>query len=141
MSDSKNLQALRSAYQQWHETKGESQGAWLELMADEVQIHTVGEEGVGLDFAKDSRSKEEAVAFLAGICEHWDMIHWTPDAFVEDGDRIAMFGTCAWTYRQNGKDVETDIAHLWQFADGKVVSLVEIFDSAKAVAAATASRD
>ena len=30
-----------------------------------------------------------------------------------------------------------DIAHLWRFADGKIVDLVEIFDSAKAVAAAT----
>ena len=105
MSDSQNLRELKTAYRAWDETKGDSKDAWLNLMGDKVCMHSVGEEGTGLDFAKDGHSKTEAVDYLAALLKDWKMIHWTPDTFVEDGDRIAMFGRCAWTFRKTGKDV------------------------------------
>ena len=63
------------------------------------------------------------------------MIHWTPDTFVEDGNRIAMFGRCALTFRDTGESAQVDIAPLWQFDGNKIIELREIFDSAKALAA------
>jgi hypothetical protein len=57
---------------------------------------------------------------------------------VNEGDRIAMFGHCAWTNIATGKDMEVRVAHLWEFRDGQVVDYTEIFDSARATAAANA---
>lgn len=49
-----------------------------------------------------------------------------------------MFGHCAWTNIATGKDMEVRVAHLWEFRDGQVVDYTEIFDSARATAAANA---
>ncbi len=135
MSESKNLQALKAAYQAWHDSKGHSKDTWLELMGDQVHIHSVGEQSPGLEFARDRFSKTEAVDYLLAVLKDWEMVYWSPDVFVEQGDRIAMFGRCAWSFRTTGKVADTDVSHLWRFVDGKIIELIEIFDSAKAVAA------
>ena len=63
------------------------------------------------------------------------MDHWTPEVFVCEGDKIAMFGSCGWTNKANGRSAEARIAHLWRFRDGKIVEMTEIFDSARVTAA------
>ena len=74
---------------------------------------------------------------MAAITKDWSMVHWTPETYVAEGERVAVFGTCAWTSKATGKVADVRIAHLWQFENGAAVSLTEIFDSARAVAAAT----
>jgi len=138
MANDTNLKRLKEAYQAWHETKGGSTDVWLDLMCDEVCVHNIGEEAAGLSFAKDRQSKQEFVDYLASILEEWKMIHWTSENYVNEGDRIAMFGHCAWTNIATGKDMEVRVAHLWEFRDGQVVDYTEIFDSARATAAANA---
>jgi len=138
MTDDSNLSQLKGAYQAWHDSKGADAGVWLDLMNDEVSIYNMGEDAAGLSFAKDRQSKQEAVEYLTGLLADWSMVHWTPQIFVNEGDRIAMFGKTAWTNKATGKTVETRIAHLWQFQNGKIAELTEVFDSARVAAAATA---
>ena len=83
MPESQNLRELKAAYRAWDESKGGSKDCWLNLMGDEVSMHSVGEEGTGLDFAKDRHSKAEAVDYLSAILKDWKMIHWMPNTFVE----------------------------------------------------------
>ena len=137
MSDHTPREKLENAYAAWHASKGKSQDTWLELMADDVCLHSSGGEGTGLDFARDCRSRSDVVGYFTSLLREWEMIHWTPDSFVDKGDVVAMFGRCKWRSRASGEPVEVDIAHLWRFADGKAVELLEVFDSAKVVAVAS----
>ncbi|MGD9502514.1 MAG: nuclear transport factor 2 family protein [Methyloceanibacter sp.] len=66
------------------------------------------------------------------------MDHYTPQHFVCEGESIAMFGVCAYRHKGTGKTAECRIACLWRFRDGKAVEMTEIFDTARAVAAAIA---
>ena len=71
------------------------------LKALAVDIHRNLTEPItemGLEFACDQHSKEGAVAYISAILEGWDMVHFSPETFVEQGDLIAMFGGCAWTW-------------------------------------------
>ena len=138
MAEDTDIDQLKNAYRVWHDTKGANASTWLELMSDEVRILNMGEETAGLSFAKDRHSKHEAVEYLTGILNEWTMVHWTPEIYVSEGDRIAMFGHTAWTNKATGKTAETRIAHLWQFHNGKIVEFTEVFDSARVAAAATA---
>ncbi|HUT51419.1 MAG TPA: nuclear transport factor 2 family protein [Alphaproteobacteria bacterium] len=138
MTDDTNLSRLQNAYHVWHDTKGASASTWLDLMSDEVGIFSMGEEAAGLSFAKDRQNKHEVVEYLTGLLADWTMVHWTPEIYVREGDRIAMFGHTAWTNKATGKTAETRIAHLWQFDDGKIVEFTEVFDSARVVAASNA---
>jgi len=133
------LERLRAAYSTWNETKGEGEhakNAWLDLLDDHARIVSMDEAASGMAFAQNRRSKAEAADYLMAILNEWKMVHFTPETFVHDGDKIAMFGRCAWTNRRTQKTMECDIAHLWKFSNGKAVHLTEVFDSARAAAAA-----
>ena len=132
-----NIERLRAAYQVWHDSKGARSDAWLDLLSDQVRFRSMGGASPLLAFAEERRGKADAVVYFTGLTKDWTMVHWTPETFVNEGDRIAVFGTCAWTHKTTGKLAEVAISHLWIFENGKVVAVTEIFDSARAVNAAT----
>lgn len=131
-----NLEHLKGAYRAWHECKGLDSKCWTDIFADNVRIRSMANDAPALAFAEERKSKADAAAYFSGLAAHWSMLHWTPQTFVAEGDKIAVFATCAWTNKQTGKSVETPIAHLWQFEGGKAASVTEIFDSARVLAAA-----
>lgn len=65
------------------------------------------------------------------------MVYYRPRTFVADDDSIAMFGSCAYRHKQTGNTSECLIACLWEFEGDRAVRLTEVFDTAKAAAAAT----
>ncbi len=132
-----NIERLKAAYKGWHDGKGENPNIWLDLFSDEVDFRSMGGASDHLAFAANRRSKADAVGYFAGLAKDWSMIHWTPQTFVCEGNLIAVFGSCAWTNRATGKRADVGISHLWQFENGRVTAVTEIFDSARAVAAAT----
>ena len=137
MTPQANLVRLKAAYKAWNDSKGMSQSTWLDLMAHDVTIRSMTGPEPGLAFAARRYSKKEGVAYLAAITQDWTMVHWTPQTFVVDGDKIAVFSTCAWNNKKTGKTAEPLTAQLWEFEKGLITSYTEIFDSARVVAAAT----
>ena len=128
-----NLDRLKEAYTAWNDSKGASRGVWAGLMADRIQLSHVDEHSPGLEFAKDSISRDEALSYLAAIFDEWEMVHYTPEFYVGDGDAIAMFGKCAFTRKGTDRTAEMRMACLWRFEDGEAVSMTEIVDSAVAM--------
>ncbi|MEQ1950527.1 nuclear transport factor 2 family protein [Mesorhizobium sp. CN2-181] len=138
MSDSKNLTNLKAAYAAWGKSKLTANVSQLEaLMAENFRIASVEQATPGLEFAMGRMEKSASVAYLNGIFDEWEMVHFTPETYVEQGDKIAMFGKCAYKHKITGRKAECRISNLWEFKDGKAVSMIDLFDSAKAVAAAT----
>jgi uncharacterized protein len=135
---STNLKNLKAGYRAWGKSKATANIAPLEqLMANSFRIASMDENTPGLAFAVDRSSKSQSLAYLTGIFDDWEMVHYTPKTFVEQGNKIAMFGKCAYKNKKTKKQVECWIANLWEFRNGKLVSMIDIFDSAKAAAAAT----
>lgn len=132
-----NLERLQSAYAAWHETKGANIDEWAALMAEEVHF---GAPRAVPEVTGDLKRRSEVLDYLGGILKQWEMEYFRPAAFVEDGGRIAMFGQCAYRNRATGKLAEIGISHLWEFEDGKIVRMAEIFDTARAAGAATPDR-
>ena len=140
MVNDSDLERLKTAYRIWHDTKGEEErarGAWLELFGDQFRIVSMGDQTPEIEFARTRQSKSEMVDYFFGLLKDWKMVHWSPDTFVKEGNHIAVFGRTAWTNRATGKTADVLVAHLWTFDQAKAVNLVEVFDSARAVAAAT----
>jgi ketosteroid isomerase-like protein len=131
-----NLRRVKAAYAAWNDTKGGNVEDWLALIGDKFHLASIDENTPGMEFAKDGVSKEEARAYLTGIFNDWEMVRYTPSTFVAEGDNIAMFGTCAYRHKKTRKLAECHIASLWKFEGDKAVELTDIFDTAKAMAAA-----
>ena len=137
---SSNLDRLKAAYAAWNDSKGASRDTWGAMMADQFQLRHVDEKSPGLGFAKDRVSRDEALSYLTAIFDEWEMVHYTPEIYVGEGDKIAMFGKCAFRFKAkpDAGPAEMRMACLWRFEGDKAVSLVEIFDSAVAMRLAMA---
>ena len=128
---------LRAAYQSWHDTRGQSVAAWVALMDDDIEMRSVADGAPGMEFSATRKGKSTAHGYFSALNTDWEMIHYTPEHFLVDGDRVAVFGRCAFRHRKTGKVAETDVANRWRFRDGLAVEYYEIYDTAKAFAAAT----
>lgn len=133
----RDLARLKAAYAAWSEKGPNALPAWRELLADDFVIRSVdGRTAPAVEFAVERGCRDAALAYLWGIFDQWDMGHYTPEAFVCEGDRIAVFADCAFRNKETGKVAEFRIANFWRFRDGRAVELVEVFDTAPAMKAA-----
>jgi ketosteroid isomerase-like protein len=130
-----NVAKLQDAYRQWHESKGKSVQAWVDLVADNVRLRSLADGRPGVDFTREVRSKDEFMRYFTGLLGDWEMIHYTTDVFLVDGDRVVMRGSTAWKNRKTGRVVETRKADFVTFHEGKIVEFDEFYDTAAMMAA------
>jgi ketosteroid isomerase-like protein len=131
-----NVDKLRRAYQAWDETRGASVQQWLELLADDVVIRSLAENEPSLEFAERRRGRAQAEQYFAALAKEWEMIYFSVDEFISEGDRVVAIGRCAWRHRRTGKSVESPKVDIWRFRDGKATEVFELYDTAKAFEAA-----
>jgi ketosteroid isomerase-like protein len=130
---------LRAAYRRWDETKGHSVEDWIALMADDVKVRSVADGAPGMEFSAPRDGKDAARGYFSALAAEWEMIHHAAEEFIVDasGERVAVFGRCAFKCLRTGKVAESHVAHRWRFRDGLVTEYFEIYDTARAFAAAT----
>jgi ketosteroid isomerase-like protein len=130
---------LKAAYGRWSDTKGRSGEDWVGMMADDVKLRSVADGADGMKFSAPRDGRDAARGYFTTLSDEWEMIHHTAEEFVVDreGGQVAVFGRVAFKCVRTGKVAESHIAHRWRFRDGLVVEYFEIYDTAKAFAAAT----
>ena len=137
MNAEENVQKIRDAYQLWNDSRADSIGQWLDLFADDVQFKSIADGAPGMEFTKTRNSKQDLIGYFTDLASEWSMIHFTADEFVADGDRVIMIGNCGWKHQRTGKEVETPKVDIMRLKDGKIIEFFELYDTAKAIAAAT----
>lgn len=131
-----DLDRLRSAYQQWSDTKGGSVDTWLELVGDDIAFGSLAQGDARIAFTAPRSGRDDVRSYLESLNRDWQMVSFDMDRYVADGDTIVALGHCAFTNRQTGKTAETRKADVWTFRDGKAVSFYEFYDTASLYAAA-----
>jgi ketosteroid isomerase-like protein len=131
------LAKLKAAYKEWHDTRGASVATWMALMADDIEMRSIADGAPGMEFSAPRKGKATAYGYFAGLAADWEMLHHTPEEFLVDGDRVVVFGRCAFRNRRTGKTAESPIVNRWRFRDGLAVEYFELYDTAGAFAAAT----
>jgi ketosteroid isomerase-like protein len=94
-----------------------------------------------LAWAGVKKGPSEVSGFFEGIQSQWKDHHLNMTNFLEDGDRVAVFGRFASTNRETGIRVDSPIAHFFQFQEGKVVRVMNISNSAAFVDATRATAE
>lgn len=133
-----HVATLREAYRHWDDSKGGSVQHWLDLMTDDVCFRSLsgGRQGEAsaMGFNHDNGSRNDVAAYFAQMATEWEMVRFTPHEFVAQGDRVAVLGDCAWRSRRSGQVAESPFAQFFTFRDGRIAAIVEMFDTATAVA-------
>jgi uncharacterized protein len=126
---------LTHAYRAWSETRGASADTWLDLMAEEIDFRSLGDDAPELEFTTGARSRDEVRGYLERLMRDWEMIRFDVHGTIAEGDAVVVLCDVAWRHRGTGKTVATPKADVWRFRDGKAVSFMEYYDTAKAIAA------
>jgi ketosteroid isomerase-like protein len=134
--ETRNVALLEQAYRRWSETRGGSADEWLAICADRMAFGSIAHGAAPTPYLTDYRTREDLKAYFDGIKRDWEMMEYTVDHFVAQGDRVVMLGRCAWRYRKTDKVVWTPKADSWRFVDGKAVEFFEFYDTAQVLAAA-----
>jgi uncharacterized protein len=138
MSDeARNVELLKDAYGRWHDSKGASVDHWMNIVADDVRFGSLAQAAPVMSFACNYDSRESLRGYFDGLLSDWEMIHYTVDEFVAQGDAVFMRGSTAWRNKRTGKAVETPKIDFWRFRDGKAVEYYEYYDTARVFAAAS----
>lgn len=97
-------------------------------VADDVEW--VAEGPAEMVFTGIRHGKAETLGFFAGIAlEHADP-RLEVTEFVSEGDSVASFGRYAATLQKTGRRVDSPVAHLFKFRDGKVVRYINMLNTA-----------
>jgi len=136
-NEERNVGILRDAYARWHDSKGGSVDHWMELVADNIRFGSLAQGAPDLRFATSYDSRSALRGYFDGLLSDWEMIHYTVDEFVAQGDAVFMRGSTAWRNKRTGKEVETPKIDFWRFQDGKAVEFYEYYDTARVFAAAS----
>ena len=133
--EDRNVALLKEAYRRWHESKAASTDHWMEILADEVEFRSLSEGAPGMEFTDRCHTKDEVLGYFAGLVATWEMLHYTVEEFIAQGERVVMLGRCGWRHRETGQVIETPKADFWRFRDGKAIEFYEFYDTAKTASA------
>lgn len=137
MADRENVRLLEKAYARWHETRGGSVDDWMALIDDNFQFGSLAQSAPQMAFATSYNSRTALKNYFDGLRAEWEMIHYTMNEFVAEGEVVVVRGNVAWRNKRTGKEVETPKIDFWRFRGGKAVEFYEYFDTARAFAAAS----
>jgi ketosteroid isomerase-like protein len=137
MADRKNVDLLEKAYLRWHETRGGSVEDWMAIVDDDIQFGSIAERAPQMQFAADYDSRAALRSYFDGLLAEWEMIHFSMNEFIADGDMVVVRGSVAWRHKRTGKEVDTPKIDFWRFRNGKAIEFYEYFDTARAFAAAS----
>ena len=129
---------VRNAYRQWSESRGASKATWLALFADNVRLRSLAGGAPGMEFTQDCGSRSDVERYFAGIEADWEMVHYTPERWIAQGDDVVVLCTCSWKHKGTGKVMESLKSDFFRFSGDKVVEFIELYDTAKAIAATQA---
>jgi hypothetical protein len=97
-------------------------------LAENVRWQIMG--APGITYATVYKGKVEVPSFFQKLNSSIEMKEFEPQHFLENNNKVGVFGRFKATGRKTGKEVETDWAMLWEFNDdGKVISFKDYYDT------------
>jgi ketosteroid isomerase-like protein len=136
MTENANVATLQDAYRRWHESRGGSVDHWMTICDDNINFGSLAQAPPEMAFAATYSNRQALRGYFDGLLADWEMLHYTVDEFVAQGDTVFMRGSTAWRNKRTGKSVDTPKVDFWRFRDGKAVEFYEYYDTARVIAAA-----
>ena len=81
--------------------------------------------------------KKELKGYFSQLTSEWEMIHYTIDEYIAQGDQVVALGTCSFRNKRTGKVLDTPEADFHRFRDGKICEFFDFYDTAQAISQAT----
>jgi ketosteroid isomerase-like protein len=131
-----NAERIRSAYEQWHQSKGHDPVPFLELADPAIEMGSVLNPPELSAMAEARHGRDRMRDYFAALVAEWDMVEFPTDKVVEQDDTVVWIGRCTWRNRHTGRLAMTPKVDIWTFREGRAVRMFEMFDTLAFVRAA-----
>jgi uncharacterized protein len=131
----KNIAKLKHAYRLWNETRGGSVDEWTKLFTEDIVIHPPGGYDAGSGFFREFKGRDAANAYFSELGDCWEMIHFTPEQFIAEGDLVVVLSRVAFRCKSTGKTAASMKADFFLFRNGAIAEFRDFFDTACVLAA------
>jgi len=121
--------ALAHAYAQWNATRGASGDLFLDLMAPDISMRTLLNPPELHPLAQERIGIENARGYLDSLVLNLEMVEFPTEEIVAQGNTVVWIGSCHWRCPRTGREAKTAKVDVWRFADGRAVSVMEMFDT------------
>ena len=138
MFEQANVRTLIDAYSSFK--TGDIEGV-LKVLTDDVEWITPGPLEL-MPVAGTRRGRQEVAEFFSTLNEQEDVELFEPEEYIAQRDKVVVLIKYRGRVRATGKKVESDLVHLFTFANGKIKRFREYYDTAATLDAykAVASR-
>ena len=136
MSTEANVAVLKDAYARWHDSKGSSVDHWFDFMAEDFRFGSLARGAPQMAFATTYDGRHTLRGYFDGLLSEWEMIHYTVDEYVAQGEAVFVRGSTGWRNKRTGCVADTPKVDFWRFRDGKAVEFFDYYDTAHVFAAA-----
>lgn len=125
MSEQDNIAIVQQAYTNF---KSGNIPALLAQLSDDVTWQLPEMENV--PFGGKRTTPAGVGEFFALIAENEEPLQFEPREIVAQGDKVVSLGYYKWRLKANGREFDSDFAHVFTIRDGKVVAFHEYMDTA-----------
>ena len=132
-----NVDILRKAYEAWTQSRGRSVDNWAAIASPDFTIRSLADAHEEGRFGGAPVGPEGMRRYLTDLVTHWIMETHEVDQFVAQGDTVVAVVSTSWVNRATNKRVACPLVDVWTFKNGQVTSVLELFDTAAMVKAAT----
>jgi len=132
-----NVAILKRAYEDWDKSKGAGTDYLIAVFHNDVQFTSLADGAPdAVAFTSARKGKEDFLAYIDGLTRDWEMIFYSVDDYVAQGDRVVAIGSTSWRNKKTRKVVTTRKVDIWRMKNGKAIEFSEYYDTAKLLAAA-----
>ncbi len=136
-SENSNVATLRRTYEAWIQSRGRTVEDWVAIASPEFAIRSVADDHEEARFGAVPAGHDGLRRYLTDLVAHWIMESYDIDRLIADGDQVVAVIQTAWRNRATNKRIASHLVDVWTFKDGLATSVLEMFDTAAMVAAAT----
>jgi ketosteroid isomerase-like protein len=98
----------------------------MEMLADDIVWH----EPEGLSIGGTYHGPDAVREVLGSLMAAFENASFDPERYVEDGERVIVFGTFTGIHAETGKSVEIPLVHVWTFDAGRAIEFRRYTDTA-----------
>ena len=132
-----NVDKLSHAYEIWRQTRGRSIETWVALASPDIVIRSGADQHAEGHFGAVPAGHDGLRRYLSDLLASWIMEDHEVQRYIAHGDDVAVVIAAIWRNRVTNKRVACPVVDVWTFRHGLATSVLEVFDTAALVQAAT----
>jgi hypothetical protein len=111
-----NVELVRAQYERWNTQDFEG---WIQAFDPDAEY--MSSVAASVDGDGEYRGHEGLRRFVSEYFEGWEYFRLEPTEYIDRGPSVAVVMRAVARGRGSGAQVDTELAHVWTFRDGRAV--------------------